>query len=246
MERPKYIIALIFTLLIAINSNASNKSLIYNAYINNNMSQWKTVIDEMQNKSNKNRELIAELVNYQYGYIAWCLGNDKHPEAKLYLELSEENLDYLEQKNYNSSFVNAYKSAFYGYNIALNNLLAPFIGNKSLNSAQKAIQLDGKNPYGFIQYGNAQFYMPAIFGGSKTEAINYYKKAEVLMESHKLTIVDDWNYLNLLVNLAQSYQTLNNYDMAKYYCEKLMRIEPNFLWVKNELYPKILNEKTKN
>ncbi|MFN8255987.1 MAG: hypothetical protein U0W24_09890 [Bacteroidales bacterium] len=242
MERSKYFVVIVLLFLIVLNVKASYKSDIYQAYISNNMTKWKSVIDEMNLQQNKSNEFVMELLNYQYGYIAWCIGNKKNKIAEEYMKLGEKNIEILEKSNYKISYVNSYKSAFYGYRIGLNKVQAPFIGPKSVDCSELAMKQDDKNPYGFIQYGNSQFYMPAMFGGSKKVAVEYYEKAEKLMEANPEQIKDDWNYLSLLATIAQAYTELKFYKTAKIYYEKILRIEPEFGWVKNELYPELLKK----
>ncbi len=209
------------------------------------MRNWKSIIDRMDAVKNKNNVFLLELVNYQYGYIAWCIGNKKNDEAKYYLELAEKNISILSRETKNLSLVNSYKAAFYGYRIGLNRLSAPFIGPKSIDRANLAIKLDKENPFAYIQYANIQFYMPSVFGGSKNEAVTYYLKAQVLMEKNVSDIKENWNYLSLLTVIAQSYSYLNDYQSSILYLEKILKIEPEFGYVKNELYPQVLNKMKK-
>jgi len=222
------------------NLNATYKSDIYDAYISNNMGKWKNTIDEMNRQQNKSNEFILELLNYQYGYIGWCIGNKKNKLAGAYIELGQKNIQILEKNNYKISMVNSYKSAFYGFRIGLNKLQAPFIGPKSVDCAKLAMKQDNKNPYGYIQYGNSEYYMPSMFGGSKKVALEYYEKAVKIMESNPEQAKEDWNYLSLLTIIAQAYTELKYNKSAKAIYEKILQIEPNFLWVKNELYPNLL------
>lgn len=245
MERTKYFI-IIITLLIFECGVAAEKNKIYAAYINGDMQQWKLVMNQMQEQTHKSSDFLVELVNYQYGYIGWCLGNNKEKEAKVNLELAEENLEKLENLKADASTINAYKSAFYGFRIGLSTLKAPFIGPKSVHHAELAIRQDKTNPMGYIQYGNSQFYMPSVFGGSKKEAVEYYIKALKLMEKDSAYLVQNWNYLSLLTQIAQAYQKMENFDEAEYYYQKTLKAEPRFSYVKNELYPEFLKEKNKN
>lgn len=242
MERKKCtLILLIFTISMS-SITAQYKSAIYNAYISNRMDNWKTVIDKMQTETNKSDVSLLELINYQYGYIAWCLGNNEKKQAKTYLKLAEDNLSVLEKKSFNSSYINAYKSAFYGFNIGLNKLKASFIGLKSIDAAKLAMK-NTSNPYGFIQYGNAQFYMPPIFGGSKSEALENYQLAQQIMEKDKKLLKNDWNYLSLLTNMAEAYTEVKDFDKAEKYYKHILEIEPNFNLVKNELYPNFIKKR---
>lgn len=164
--------------------------------------------------------------------------------AQQYIQLGDANIAVLEKSGHIPSLVNSYKSAFYGYKIGLNVLKAPFIGPKSVDCAKLAMKQDDKNPYGFIQYANAQYYMPAAFGGSKQEALKYYIKAEKLMELNQNQIKEDWNYLGILIMIAKAYTDLKDYEHAKAYYTKILNIEPNFLWVKTKLLPELSKKQT--
>lgn len=243
MERPKHIIVSIILLSVTIApAFASRKTEIYKAYIGNKMDRWQNIIDKMEQEKIYEEDFLAQLVNFQYGYIGYCIGNDKTEMAKEYLEKAEKNLKLLSKEDANPSVIHAYESAFYGFKIGFNRLRAPFYGPRSIKHAELAIELDKKNPLGYIQYGNSQFYMPPIFGGSKKEAIKYFQKAQELMEQDSERIENDWNYLSLLTLIAQSFEEMEQYKQAQDYYEKILNVEPDFLWVKNELYPSFLQK----
>jgi len=242
MERKKYLTLTILLLFGFLSIYASNKTEIYKAYISNDMNRRKKTIDEMYQQKSKSTDFRLELLNYQYGYIAWCIGNKKNEIAETYIALGEKNIQVLEKTNGYASLVSSYKSAFYGYKIGLNKLKAPFIGPKSVECAKLALKQDSSNPYGYIQYANSQFYMPAVFGGSKKIALDYYTKAKNLMEVNHQKIIQDWNYLSLLSMIAKTYTELKDFNQAKLCYEKILKIEPDFLWVKNELYPDLLKK----
>jgi tetratricopeptide (TPR) repeat protein len=245
MERKKYKIVFFFLFCFMAPMNGSHKTEIYSAYINNNMQVFRSIIDEMSRENSKDPEFLSELLNYQYGYIAWCIGNKKYEDAKKYLVPAEKNTYLFPHNDHYQSVANAYRAAFYGYHIGLNILYATFYGFKSNDCAKAAMNLDKDNPMGYIQYANMQFYMPAVFGGSKTEAIKYYLLAEKLMEKNIEEISENWNYINLLTIIAQSYALIKDYEKARFYYEKILIIEPGFNWVKNELYPEMIKKMKK-
>jgi hypothetical protein len=219
---------------------ASNKKEIYNAYISGKMDKWKNIIDQMEGQKIKTNSFLIELINYQYGYIGWCLGNNKKNQAKKYLNLAEKNLEVVENQQCCFSLIYAYKSAFYGFRIGLTPYKAPFIGPNSMKNAELSIETDSTNFLGFVQYGNNQFYMPAVFGGSKELAIDYFEKAKALLEHNQNELIYDWNYLSLMVVIAQAYEKIKDLEMAKEYYEIILKKEPDFIWVKDELYPDLL------
>ena len=242
MERSKYWITIILWGFIALNLKGSNKSDIYNSYIKSQMLVWKSTIDKINSSPGKSNEVIIELLNYQYGYIGWCLGNDRKDEAVIYLKLAEENVKLLEGKKFELSLINGYKSALYGFRIALNKFSAPFIGPKSSDCAKLAVQLDPNQPFGYIQLGNVKLHSPSLMGGSKSEALVYYLKARTMMEKNGAQIRGDWNYLSLLVTIARAYVATNNLAKAKLMYEEILKFEPGFIWVKDDLYPQLLKK----
>ena len=242
MERKIYTITISIILLVSVKIYGNDKTEIYNAYIRNDMAGWKKIMDRIQNQERKSNEILLSLVNYQYGYIGWCIGEANEKEAEFYISLARNNLAVLESNNYNLSMVYAYYAALYGYDIGLSIIRAPFIGPKSMKYAENALKLDQGNPFAYLQMGNIQYYMPSVFGGSVNEAIRYFLQAKVLMEKNKETILQDWNYLHLLTLIVQAYTDVEDYRSAKAYCEIILKIEPQFVWIKDELYPQVMHQ----
>lgn len=238
MERTKYFITILL-LFAFIAAKSTYRERIYQAYINGKMNDWKMIVDEMEKVKAKNNAFILELIDYQYGYIAWCIGNKKMDEAKKYLGFGDSNIEILWKQNYQLSQLNSYKSAFYGYKIGLNKIQAPILGSKSLNCANESIKLDKNNPMPHIQLGNSEFYMPAMFGGSKQKALQHFKNAELLMEKNPNELTSNWNYLSLLVMISNCHKELKQYGEARQCLSKALIFEPGFLWVRNELLPEI-------
>jgi hypothetical protein len=249
MERSRNIILLIFILFyINVSALANNQEIIYKAYIKNDMVLWKHTIDEMIDTKPKTQSFTLELVNYMYGYIAWSIGNNNKKEASRYIDISENYLNILENQKYKLSEIKAYKSAIYGFKIGLNMFIAPYIGPRSIEYSKQSMKIDKLNPTGYIQYANAYYYMPVVFGGSKSIALDYYLKAKILMEESDKFNNNNWNYLNLLTIIANAYNETKQYQLADFYYKKILTLEPHYLWVKNELYPQFEKEfrQTKN
>ncbi|MBN2666036.1 MAG: hypothetical protein JXR67_05965 [Bacteroidales bacterium] len=242
MERKKNWLIAVILLLTFAQVRADYRSDIYSAYINNRMELWKSVIDRMSSQPGKSDEFILELLNYQYGYIGYCIGFDKKDEARVYLNIAQKNLDLLEKKKYNPGVINAYRSAFYGFRIGLNPVTAPINGLRSIDCAKTAIKLDPDHYLGYVQQGNIQFYMPSTFGGSKKEALQHYLKARELLEKEPGAVTGNWNYLSLLVVIGQTHTYLKDYSSAQKVYDFIMRTEPAFTFVRDDLYPKLLKQ----
>lgn len=237
MERKKYLFIILISIL-TLGSLAQSNPLIYKAYIRGDMARWKTITDSIEKTARTNSEKL-ELVNCQYGYIAWCIDREKKKEATIYLKKSQELVRQLDEKKYRPAVINAYKAAFIGFEIGISTYKAPFIGPQSLSYAKRSVSMDAQNSFGYMQLGNIAFYTPKTFGGNKTEAMQYYLKALKLMERNPESTKLNWNYLNLLATIIEAYIELDNYDTAAKYCIKTLNAEPEFDWVKSQLYPQV-------
>jgi tetratricopeptide (TPR) repeat protein len=206
------------------------------------MNAWKHIIDSIQKEKKKSNAMLLELVNYQYGYIGWCIGTDNDKEAGAYISLVEKNLALLEKNNYRLSMLYAYQSALYGYKIGLSPIRAPFLGPKSIHYAENSLKLDKENYFALMQAGNIHYYMPRIFGGSVNEGISYFLKAKTAIERNPADIHQNWNYLHLLTLIAQAYSKTGDYRTAKRYYDLILKIEPQFQWIKDGLYNDLIRK----
>ena len=244
MERKKYRLALLLiSLSTIVYGQTDYQSRIYEAFISGEMQHWKTAIDEMENIKSENRNFLPELINYEYGYIGWCLGNDKKKQAKKSLELMEENLETLKDYEGATAAYHAYTAAAIGFKIGLSNWRAPFLGPKSMDHAKNAMATDSLNFQANAEMGNIWNHMPAIFGGSAEKALRYYQKAVTIYENSEDELKHKkWLYLNFIAISGKLEFEQNNYSKALQLYKKALNIEPEFIWVKDELLPELNKE----
>lgn len=236
MERKNYILITVLVLPLLLFS-ATPAEMVYKAYISGNMKQWQRVLSDAQRNTRPTDPQRLERVNFQYGYIAWCIGNKKYTEAKEWIPRMEADLNQLEKNKTELASVYAYKAALMGYRIGVNKLQAPFLGPKSRDFAELSIKTDPRNPLGHQQYGNIRFYTPFLFGGSKENAATHLLKALELMEARKESLQWNWNYLSLLTSIAEMYYETGKNERAVSVLRKTLKIEPGYQWVKEELLP---------
>lgn len=216
------------------------KEQIYNSYIAGNMGQWGVEIDMMEREysTTRDEEIQEQLIFAYYGYIGYQIGNEEKDEAAEKLERLEFHLDYLlENASASDGWLYAMKGAAKGYRIGLSPYKAVFIGPSAMNDIDRAVETDSLHPLGWIEKGNSAYYRPALFGGSKEEALNYYLKASKLFTANYADLNGEWIYLNLQVLIAQCYTELENYNKALKTYDDLLRFEPGFSWVADELKP---------
>jgi tetratricopeptide (TPR) repeat protein len=183
--------------------------------------------------------LLYKLTNAEYGFIAYNIGNENVDKAEQHLKKAINYAEKLIESGKYQSEAYALQGAFYAFKIGLNPIVGAIWGPKSLKSINKAMQLDASNPTAWLEKANSLYYMPEAFGGSKESAILHYKRAVNIYEKQG-EILNNWMYLNTLTTLAQGYENVGKHEQAKKVYKKILSIEPNFDWVKNELYPKLL------
>lgn len=246
MERPQYITRPVIVMLILLLSAFSGfsqspyRDAIYKAYSRGKMDVWHTLMLACEKNVDPNdKAQQLELISYYYGYTAWAVGAEKYDIAQAYIDRSEKALDTLLDASPEDSTLWAYKGAFVAFRIAISNLKAIYLGPKSMNYINKALELNPESIQGNIEKGNSMYYRPVVFGGDKTEAIDYYIKAVEGFEKQGL-VVNNWMYINTMTALGQAYEITDQIQLAKKCYEKIIRIIPNFMWVEEELYPDML------
>jgi tetratricopeptide (TPR) repeat protein len=245
MERPKHTLNRLLTLIVLycaipdINAESSRKT-VYNAFINREMYKWDNIIHSIEtNNPPTTIENKLELINYYYGYIGYLIGQKHYEKAENYIIKGEKLIDQILHNSPKNSTTYAFKGSFLGFRIGISKFKAIYLGPESISFVEKSLEIDPQNIQGIIDRGNIYFYTPSIFGGDKHEALNFYLKAARLMERNKETD-QNWAYLNLLTTIGIAYDKLNKTKDAKLIFEKILRKEPNFKWVKEELYPKLI------
>lgn len=251
MERKKYFITLFIILLIFgisvqhVYTQKNYNSRIYAAYVEGSMTKWMAIMSEFEkNEKNLSPEQKFDLINYYYGYTPWLIEREKGDLADHYIAQADSLLDGILLENPRNATAYAYKGAFLAYVIFKSNMKAIYLGRESTGYIKKALELEPDNIQALVERGNTLLYSPSLFGGDKKEAIRYYKKASRIMEKKELTH-ENWVYLNVLTMTAQAYEKIGDDEKAKLQFEKILSIQPDFMWVRDEQYPDLLKRMNK-
>jgi len=213
----------------------------YHAYISGDMAPWTEYIDILKRKYNYNPspELLYDIVKAYYGYIAFLIGIEEHKEAHEFLDRAEEYQEKLKEKSEYQAEAKAFQGAFIAFKIGMNKAKAVFLGPRSMKYINQALELEPNNFNALIEKGNAEYHMPRMFGGSYQKAAEYFKRAVSSLEQSQsdTELSCNWLYMNALAWLAQSYDNAGKIEEAKETYQKIFRLEPDFQWVAEELYP---------
>ena len=214
---------------------------IYKAYIADDMGLWKTTMEKMEQDDQKDNsdKFLLHLAITQYGYTGYLLGNNKKDQARKLMDKTLVNAEKLKTTSYKAEAY-ALLAGLNGYEIGLAKYKAPFLGKKSEKYTDKSLEISEVNPMGWTEKGNIYYHMPGFFGGSYDKAIQYYSNA--IKNFDKTDYLPKWLKLNAMVWLGKAYEAKEEFHKASETYKKALRIEPNFSWVKNTLYPELLEK----
>ncbi len=211
---------------------------IYRAYIGDNMDMWLSTIKQMERsyRSGGDDLLLLHLTVARYGYTGYLLGMDKKTQAREMLDKTLKEANQLENTRYKKEAL-ALKAGINGFEIGLAKHKAPILGRKSQKYVNASLEMDRSNPLAWTEKGNIYYHMPGFFGGSLEKAASYYQEA-VKHFSHNPHL-PRWLKLNAMVWQAKSLEDNGELLLAATAYRRILREEPRFLWVKNELYPQL-------
>ncbi|MEI8085435.1 MAG: hypothetical protein WCG93_04380 [Paludibacter sp.] len=246
MEKSKHYISklvlsiLLFSIVPDVYSESPYKKTIYNAFVNREMYKWANVIRTIETTSSPvTVEQKLELIKLYYGYTAYLINKKQVSTAELFIEKAEEMISEVIKLSPKNAAAYAFKGSFAGYRIGISKFKAIYLGSESTDNINKALEFDPQNIQAIIDKGNMLYYSPRLLGGDKNEALKFYLKGVRLFEKNADTD-HNWLYLNLLTNIAMAYEKTDQPALAKLIYEKILHKEPNYLWVKDDLYPKFL------
>lgn len=243
----KFLLIFIIPVLLVISASGqkSYNEQIYNAFINGRMDLWEYNMNKMEEEYLRDRNIqkLYDLTYALYGYIAYCIVTDDKNKARYYLNKARRNVNTLLKYHSSKAEIYSLKGAMYGFEIGMNPLKALDYGIKSIKSINKAMELDKNNARVLMELGNMKYYTPKILGGGLKKAIYYHEKAVSVFELNENELEGNWLYLLVLTNLGRWYDEDNKANKAKTIYKKILVIEPDYLWVKNYLYPELSNSK---
>ncbi|MBO5961290.1 MAG: hypothetical protein J6P99_05580 [Paludibacteraceae bacterium] len=216
---------------------------LYKAYLAGDMQKWGDYLTETDQRTDFSVQELADIANYEYGYIAWCLGEKREDEAKHRLKQFINRINRLDSLNYSPSMIAVFRSSVCAYDLSLYKRDLVKTMKDAIHYTELGVKLDSKNPLALTLQGNVKFYTPAMFGGSKKTALDIFLHAEKLMRENKMT--DCWNYRALQLCIAQCYEKVESKKAAINYCEQILSEVPDFAYVRDVYLPKLLGKSTK-
>jgi tetratricopeptide (TPR) repeat protein len=251
MKKGKNIIKtalVLFLFIIGLNNIKASpeeyRNRLYKAFISGDMATWERILSQMEAQylRGKSKLLLSEISFTQYGLIAYYLGNEKVEKAEKVLGKAMSNVDFLLAKNPLRADMYALKGALYGFQIALSKFKALSLGRKSISYIRKSLDMNASCIRCHVERANQLYYTPAIVGGDKQKAIFHYEKAVDLFKNDMASNKKNWFYLTTMTVLAQAYEEAGSYKKAIQMYKEILSYEPQYSWVKDELYPALVQK----
>lgn len=237
-ETKNKIRGLIILLLVPVlMATAQKKDLAYyqcsffESYRAGNMTSWPSLIGEMEKVKSTDLVWQTEMVKAMYGLVGYQIGAKKKDLARAYVNKADVYLEKLLDDHPQNAQLHSLAGAFYGYKIGLAFYKAPFLGPKCIYHLDKAIELDPKEPMGYIERGNSLMYRPAAFGGDKNEALQVYRKALTLMEAGQSPKCS-WQHLLLRAFILKALYETNQPTEAKAFMLAMEKDYGSMEWIK--------------
>lgn len=216
------------------------REAVYRGYIQDEETHWQKGLELLRQACGQpvscSEAMRYELALTEYGYIGFCLAHEQKEKAQSYLESCEAHARSLLGTSYEAE-VHAILGGLMGIKMGLSPASAIWIGPKSLKHIEAATQKGKDKAAGWVETGNMRLHSPALFGGSVDKAIHCYQKAIRLFEQRPEAERRCWLYLHAYAWLGQAWQKKGMKAEARKVYEQVLKIEPNFRWVKNELLP---------
>jgi len=223
-----------------------NDPATYNAYIATGdvavtNALWDKVVAEKQeafDKKNSDPTLRWNLALAQYCLMANTMRSRDEDRFGKYYKITEDHLQTLSKDEKMKAEANAILSAVYGVKIAYSSMMGMTLGPKSGGLVDEALKLAPESPLVWRIEANSKMFTPSMFGGDMNEAIKAFEKSITLFEKQPGNLKTNWLYLDTHIFLGQAYSSEGQTAKAIAIYEKVLKLEPNLSWVKNELLPK--------
>ena len=214
--------------------------VMYQAYLDNNMSVWKTELKKYTASPNLTTTDKLEISNYLYGYVATLLvdADNNKQEITDWIDLWEQYLDDIEKIIGKNAYVYVYRSSINAYKSKVKAGGMMVWGPRSLTELKRALAADPNNPLAHGLKGNMLFYMPSFVGGDKVEAIKWFEKALAGI-SNSTDKTFRWNRCAITLCLAQAYEKTGYREKAIQICETLLAQEPSFTYMRDTYLPSL-------
>lgn len=216
---------------LTLNAGVVDHEKMFNAYLKGDLATWEKELSEYVVNPNLTFQDKCDIANYLYGYIGFILDSGaKKTEIEKWMKYLDAYVDEMMKHKSTISMAHLYKAGSYAFKAKTYNKIVSY-GIKSVGELDDALEEDPNNAIAIGLKGNVKFYAPAIVGGNKKKALEFYIRAVNLL-SKKCPDVYKWNYWALKLCIVEAYTGLGEKEKAEAYYKQVMKAKPDFLLLK--------------
>ncbi len=217
--------------------------MVYTAYLEKDYELWIDGINGLeaafQQSGEQDAKCLYELILAKYGLIGYHLSIEEKEVAFDMLDEAQNLAKKLLKMPAYEAQGHALLGALLGLEIGIKPYKAIYLGPKSKSHIEKATETGQGSPSAWVELGNMRYHAPGLFGGSKPEAIEAYKKAIELFDQNPTQRQHNWLYLHALAWLGKTLAETDQPEKALAIYRKALAYEPNFSWIRDELLPEV-------
>lgn len=230
----------------SIKKGISQAYISYISYDKNLLLEAKETFEKALAQDNSNTFALYHITYCEYKLLEMSLRKGSEDLFDKYYDAAVANAENLSETKGIGSEGKTLLAGIYMIKIANSFLSGVTLTPKIHTLLDESEEINKINPRTYLLRGIMKFQTPAMFGGSTEEAAKNFNKAVALFEKQNSDnpLGPNWGYLEALAWLGRAHEKLENYDAAKFAYQKALAVEPNFVWVKSSLLPK-LEEKMK-
>lgn len=171
---------------------------------------------------------LAYQLTIHYLYV---LDNEDRKRGKEEVERGINLLEGIDNKN---SEEYALLSLLEGMSIEfVSGIKAGIISGKAKRNAQKAIDLNNKNPRAYYALGSLDYYTPKMYGGGKKAESLLLKSVSLPARSNTESDAPNWGRNYAYETLIRLYLEQKRVDLAKKYYQEAISLFPNDTEIKS-------------
>lgn len=231
----------VFQSVIAVNY----KPLLYKAYVKGEMALFEEVLEGMKVEyaTSNSETLQRDIIKAQYCMVSFYLGSDNNKSAYVVIKDAERRINQLLAKDKDDASMLAIRASFTGFRIILNPVSTLFLGGKLLSDMNRCKNLDFTNTDVLFLHSNSTYYAPKFLGGSKEKGLDNYKKLRLKLEKSEISKAYDYFALMCLTANGIALVDAEKYNQAADLYKYVLKVEPGYDWVRNDLLPKAISHK---
>ena len=233
-----FLFAALLTVSASLSAQDFSDEALYANYLSGKMDLWGKYLAHVDKQKNLSGDELLRAVNYDYGYIAWLIDEQRRDEAIKRMKIYESRIELLAQDDeQDEADIYVYRASLAAFNWLLNKLKLN-MARQAIQYTDKAIEANGTNPRALSLLGNAQFNNP--FGSNKDAAKTLLLGIEMFEKYGEN--VNNWNYTATRLSLVQCYEKLGQTDKAVDYARRILKDSPDFVYLRDVYLPQLLSK----